>query len=323
MKFSTFAGVSLTVLGLAAAAFFAGPRTPVDTRVSFDATAIGADPAAWLEKQEAGIGGIREGLEKEIIWAFPQSRAKTPLAIVYVHGFSASKGEVRPVPDKLAASLGANLYYTRLAGHGQNGQAMLAGSVNGWVNDLAEALAIGRLIGERVIVIGTSTGGSLAVWGAAQKGMMDNVAGMMLISPNFAVQAQGSEILTLPWASKLVPIIAGDERSFEPANEAHGRLWTTRYPSLAVLPMAEMTKLARDTNVANIKIPALFVFSDADKVVRPDLTRQKAGQWGAKADMMVITASDDPYMHVIAGDALSPSTTEAVAAKALEWVKGL
>lgn len=319
MRFSTFAGVSLAVIGLAAAAFFSGPRTPVDTKVTFDAAGIGADPAAWLEKQEAGIGGIREGLEKEIIWAFPQSRAKTPLAIVYMHGFSASKGEVRPVPDKLAASLGANLYYTRLAGHGQNGPAMMAGSVSGWVNDLAEALAIGKLIGERVIVIGTSTGASLAVWGAAQKGMMDKVAGLMLVSPNFGVQAQGSEVLTLPWASKLVPLIAGDERSFEPVNEAHGRLWTSRYPSLALLPMAEMTKLARNTNVANIKIPVLFVFSDADKVVRPDLTRQKAAQWGGKADLMVITASDDPYMHVIAGDALSPSTTDAVAEKAAEW----
>lgn len=313
-----FAAV-LTLVVVLAAAFLFGPRTPVDTKVTFDAAAIGADPAAWLEKQEAGIAGIREGLEKEIIWAFPQSRAKTPLAIVYVHGFSASKGEIRPVPDRLAASLGANLYYTRLAGHGQNGAAMATASVNAWVNDLAEAMAIGRMIGERVIVIGTSTGASLAVWGAAQKGMMDTVAGLILVSPNFGVQSSGSQILTLPWASTLVPLIVGDERSFEPVNEAHGRLWTSRYPSLALLPMAEMTKLARDTNVANIKIPVLFVFSDGDKVVRADLTRQKAGQWGAKAEMMVITATDDPYVHVIAGDALSPSTTEAVAAKALEW----
>ena len=38
--------------------------------------------------------------------------------------------------------------------------------VNAWLNDLAEAVAIGREIGNRVIVIGTSTGGTLATFGA-------------------------------------------------------------------------------------------------------------------------------------------------------------
>ena len=92
---------------------------------------------------------IRPGLQKEIVWADPATKAKTPLAIVYIHGFSASKGEVRPLPDKVAAALGANLFYTRLTGHGQDGAAMANGSVNAWINDYAEAIAIGRAIGDR------------------------------------------------------------------------------------------------------------------------------------------------------------------------------
>ena len=64
--------------------------------------AIGDDPEAYLAREEAAVPDIRDGLEKEIIWANPMVHARTPLAIVYIHGFSASKGEVRPLPDKVA-----------------------------------------------------------------------------------------------------------------------------------------------------------------------------------------------------------------------------
>ena len=70
---------------------------------------------------------IRPGLQKEIVWANPATKTKTPLAIVYIHGFSASKGEVRPLPDKVASALGANLFFTRLTGHGEDGAAMAEG----------------------------------------------------------------------------------------------------------------------------------------------------------------------------------------------------
>ena len=41
---------------------------------------------------------------------------------------------------------------------------MADGSVNAWINDYAEAIAIGRAIGDKVVVIGTSTGASLATF---------------------------------------------------------------------------------------------------------------------------------------------------------------
>ena len=155
--------IVITALGLG---FLLGPREPVDTRVTFDPAKVGSDPDAYLAKSESEVAGIRDGLQKEIIWAFPNSKAKTKLAIVYIHGFSASKGEIRPVPDKVAAALGANLFYTRLTGHAQNGPAMAVATVNHWVNDYAEALAVGRSIGERVIIIAPSTGAGLATWAA-------------------------------------------------------------------------------------------------------------------------------------------------------------
>lgn len=314
--------LALVIVVLAATLLFAlGPRVPVDTAVSFDATAIGADPAAYLAASEAKVPGIRPGLEKEIVWADPALRTRTKLAVVYVHGFSASKGEVRPLPDKVAAALGANLFYTRLSGHGQDGAAMARASVNDWVNDLAEALAIGRLIGERVIIIATSTGGGLVTWAALQPGLLDGVDAMVLISPNYGVQAAGSFLLTMPWAAQLVPLVAGPERSWTPVNELAAKYWTTRYPTVATLPMAALTRLAATAEVEKASVPALFVISDRDQVVRPDITRLIEARWGAPHALVTVDRSGDPFNHVIAGDAMSPQTTDGLVERILGWLR--
>ena len=318
--------VSYALLIIAAAlavAFVAGPREPADTTVTFDPAKIGNDPDAYLAAAEAQVAGIRDGLQKEIIWAFPNSKAKTKLAIVYIHGFSASKGEIRPVPDKLAAALGANLYYARLTGHGQNGAAMAVASVNDWVNDFAEALAIGKAIGEKTVIIATSTGAGLATIAAADPGLSKQIDAMIFVSPNYGVQASGSYLLTMPFGRQIAHLLLGPEREFTPVNELHGSLWTPKYPTGALLPMAALTKLGRETMVENIKIPTLFIYAETDKVVRPDLTKERAARWGAKAQTHVVVNPEDPYQHVIAGDALSPSKTEEVTKRAQDFVQGL
>ncbi|MDP3897244.1 MAG: alpha/beta fold hydrolase [Mesorhizobium sp.] len=316
--------VALGAAAVALAALYAlGPRVAVDTRVTFDASSIGADPDAYLAAAEARFTNIRPGQAKEIVWAYPHSHAKTPLAIVYIHGFSASKGEVRPLPDKVAAALGANLFYTRLTGHSQDGAAMATASVNAWVNDVAEALAIVRAIGERLVVIGTSTGGSLTVWASAQKDLAADIAGLVLISPNFAVKASGAWLLTMPWGEKIAELVVGEERGFEPANDLQRAFWTTRYPTRATLPMAATVKLARSTAVEAITIPALFILSDADQVVDPEATKQIAARWGGPHAVRMVEQPGDPSSHVLAGDALSPSMTEPMAAEIVAWIKAL
>lgn len=315
--------VILVLLAALVLLFLLGPRVPVDTRITFDPSTIGDDPEAYLERTEGKVPGIREGLEKEIIWADPMIHAKTPISIVYIHGFSASKGEVRPLPDEVADELDANLFYTRLTGHGQDGAAMATASVHDWLNDYAEAIAIGREIGDKVVVIATSTGAALAVEAATQAGASDGVVAMALISPNFGIRATGSELLTLPWGKQMAELVIGKEYSFTPRNALQEQLWTTRYPSSALLPMAALTKLARNAPVENIKIPALFIFSDSDRVTRQELTREIAARWGAYHELVPVEGTGDSDNHVIAGDALSPSTTQFLAQRIEVWIKAV
>ncbi|WP_137934239.1 alpha/beta hydrolase [Mesorhizobium comanense] len=318
--------IVLAVLGLIAVlalAFALGPRVPVDTTIRFDPSVIGDDPQAYIARTEAAVPGIRDGLEKEIVWANPMVHAKTPLSIVYIHGFSASKGELRPLPDDVADALDANLFYTRLTGHGQDGEAMTQGSVNAWINDYEEALAIGRAIGDKVIVISTSTGGSLAAWAATQPGASEGVAAIAFISPNFGVKASGAEILTMPWGKQIAELVIGRERSFVPRNALHEKFWTYKYPVAATLPMQALTELAYAAPVEKAVIPALFIFSDSDKVVRPDRTREIAARWGAPHELVPVDDTGDPDNHVIAGDVLSPSTTAFLAQRISVWVEAV
>ncbi|TPN18133.1 alpha/beta hydrolase [Mesorhizobium sp. B2-3-3] len=318
--------IVLAVLGLIAVLALIlvfGPRVPVDTTIHFNPSVIGDDPQAYVAKVEAGVPGIREGLEKEIIWANPMVHAKTPLSIVYIHGFSASKGEVRPLPDEVAEQLDANLFYTRLTGHGEDGAAMTQGSVNAWINDYEEALAVGRAIGDKVIVISTSTGGSLAAWAATQPGASEGVAAIAFISPNFGVKASGAEMLTMPWGKQIAELVAGKDRSFVPHNALHEKFWTTSYPIAATMPMQALTELAYGAPVEKATIPALFIFSDMDKVVRPERTREIAARWAGAHELVPMESTGDPDNHVLAGDALSPSTTAFLVQRIAVWIEAV
>jgi alpha-beta hydrolase superfamily lysophospholipase len=313
----------IVILAIAAALWVVSPHEPVNLVSTFNASAVDADPSAYLARREAVFGDITPGAEKRIVWANgPGVRSGTVL--VYVHGFSATSEEIRPVPDLIATALGANLIYTRLAGHGRDGPALAAASVADWVLDLDEALAIADQIGDRIVLVTASTGSTLAA-AALTAGRDDRVAGLVMISPNFRIKNPLSAVLTFPAARIWVPLAFGSERAFEPANERHARWWTTRYPSSALFPMAALVKAARSLDFSGLTTPALFLFAETDQVVDHIETRKIADRWGGPVTIVNVTPGDgdDPFHHVIAGDILSPGQNAFVAKSIEDWVRGL
>jgi alpha-beta hydrolase superfamily lysophospholipase len=284
--------------------------------------ATAAETVASVMAAERLIDGVREGAAKEVVWAGAPGEV-TPLSVVYVHGFSATKAELRPVPDRVAEALGANLFLTRLAGHGRTGEALGRAEASHWMLDMAEALAVGKAIGERTLVIGTSTGAALAALSAVEPAGREGVAGYVLVSPNFGLQASGTSLLRLPFARTLAPLILGPERAWEPRNEAHAQGWTNRYPTEALVPMAAVTDAAFLTDYATATAPALFLLSDEDRVVDPEKAREVARRWGPAPGATVVPIAlapgDDPDAHVLAGDALSPGSTDTVVQAILDW----
>ena len=108
-----------------------------------------------------------------------------------------------------------------------------------------------------------------------------------------------------------------------PRNALHEKFWTYRYPIAATLPMQALTELAYGAPVEKATIPALFIFSDSDRVVREDRTREIAARWGGPHELVPVENSGDPDNHVIAGDALSPSTTAYLAQRIAVWVEAV
>ena len=87
--------------------------------------------------------------------------------------------------------------------------------------------------------------------------------------------------------------------------------------------MAKLVDIAVATQVENVAIPALFIISEGDTVVRPQATKAIAARWGATHLVHIVEDAEDPSQHVIAGDASSPGTTDELAKLIVDWVHTL
>lgn len=320
--FGNWFGRGLLSLGAISLVLWAfGPYEPVPLSADFNPARLKGGVAPHLARAEARYDDITPGTQKRVVWQPGFEERRTPVSILYVHGFSATSEEIRPVPDLVAQAMGANLVYTRLRGHGRGGAALAEASVADWMADLAEGLAAARAVGDRVAVIATSTGATLMAAALLDPEMSQDVGAVAFVSPNFGIHQRASVLLTLPGARYWVPLVAGGERSFAPQNDGQATYWTTRYPTKALMPMAALVRRVAGLDFARVETPALFWLSDADQVVRPDISRKIAARWGGETRVQAVTmgTGDDPNAHVIAGDILSPGQTDAAALAMVDW----
>jgi hypothetical protein len=136
-----------------------------------------------------------------------------------------------------------------------------------------------------VLVIATSTGGTLAAYAATEADMAVDVAGIVFVSPNFALAEPTGRVLQWPLAGLIAETLLGPERGFEPINEAQATYWTEWHPTMAVVRMGAIMREVRLRDLSLARMPALFVFSDADQVVSPPATRRVAERWGGPAQL--------------------------------------
>src|SRR5689334_20644428 len=150
------------------AVYFVGP-TPHKNRWSPDLPAVPQQPDE-LEKFVAANEAkhvLKPDNEARIVW-FDSTKSKTPYSVVYLHGFSASQEEGDPAHIDFAKKFGCNLYLARLADHGvDTTEQLLYFNGDRFWESSKEALQIGKAIGEKVILMSTSTGGTMALMLAA------------------------------------------------------------------------------------------------------------------------------------------------------------
>ncbi|MBX2849808.1 MAG: lantibiotic dehydratase family protein [Acidiferrobacterales bacterium] len=253
-----------------------------------------------LRESEASHTDIVTGAEKQIGW-FAVPGVKTPISIVYLHGFSATHKELSPMTEQLANRLKANVFYSRLTGHGRSDDAMAEATPLAWQKDSKEAYEVGATIGERVLLIGTSTGGTLTTWLSAQP-FTDKLLANVLISPNFALNGGGAWLMKNSAVLWLIKKINGEYRGFEPLNEFHAMYWTERYPIDALVPMLELLDEVDDLDKSKVRAPQMLIYSPNDQVIDVEKALDTAKEFSsAEVTVVPFTTSTDPSQHVLVG----------------------
>ena len=214
-----------------------------------------------------------------------------------------------------------NIFFTRLKGHGLDGQSLAEASFDDWMIDTKEAIDIGNVIGDKLILIGCSTGCSLIHTNLQYS---TNTKAVIYVSPNFGPKSYLGQLLRVPGAKFFIPYIFGKEHSFEPRSIDHARCWTTSYPIKALFAVKDSVVAAYKVKHNKIKEPILFWFSDDDQVVSARATRKIISKMGKNVSVHNphLTDKDDSSKHGVLGDILSSSQTKDGVKKIIIWLKG-
>ncbi|MCC8360001.1 alpha/beta hydrolase [Salinimicrobium sediminilitoris] len=202
---------------------------------------------AYIQKREKQLP-LREDNQARILWQQNEPQV-TEYSVVYLHGFGGSYRDGYPVNVKIADTLGANLYLARWAGHGMvAGEALEEFSPGAAWESAKEALVVGEKIDKKVIIMSTSTGGTLAFKLAAT--YPDKVHALINLSPYIEDETDGAFLLNSPWGYELASLVSfGDHMKVEHEKEIAAQYFDTIYPSRALVDLQVLlgTLISEDT----------------------------------------------------------------------------
>jgi pimeloyl-ACP methyl ester carboxylesterase len=253
--------------------------------------------------------------EARIVWA-DSSRKKTAYAIVYLHGFSASQKEGDPVHRRLAKEFGCNLYLSRLSDHGiDTTEALQAFTADRVWNSAKEALAIGNKLGDKVIVVGTSTGGTLGLMLAAQ--FPDKVAALINLSPNIAINNPAAFLLNGPWGLQIARMVMGGNYRVSKEDTVKGKFWNNKYRLEAAVELEELLETSMNKKTfEKVTQPCLTLYyykneQEQDPEVKVSAMLQMNQELGTPDSLKVIKDMPEAGAHVL-GSPLSSKDVEGV-----------
>jgi len=259
---------------------------------------------SWIDEKESKFNNIKEGNESRVIF-YDSVPKKTDISIVYLHGFSGSSQDGFPVHINIAKKLNSNIYLPRLFAHGLNSnEPLIEYTGEKYLDSAREALALGKTIGENVILMCTSTGCSAALTLAANH---PEVAALVMYAPNIRITHPLDFVATLPWGLYIVRLVEGGKYHYITDNwKDKEKFWTTKYRLEAPIEMQMLLETAMNEKIfRKIKVPTFSGFYykneiEQDNVVSVDAMRRMFKQLGTEDSLKLEIAFEDAGGHEIA-----------------------
>jgi pimeloyl-ACP methyl ester carboxylesterase len=209
--------------------YLLGP-TPSQPRI--DATLPPVKPdiqllAAQIADSESRVAGIKMDNQARIIWADSTAKRRTPFSVVYLHGLGGSQGDGFPLHLEFSRLYSCNLYLSRLYDHGIDSQDALRNlSPKNYLESASRAISIGKRLGDKVILMATSTGATLALIIASYH---PEIAALILYSPNIDFHNKATSFLVKPWGLQLVRLAQGGSYVVSDDPDSVRKYWYSKY----------------------------------------------------------------------------------------------
>jgi esterase/lipase len=324
----------LGIVALLLVVYLLGPRpaVPVFAQKQYPPAASLAALEAGIRASEAAEPGIKPGCEAKIVWADTAHKVKTPVALLYLHGFGASREEGAPLPEDLARRFGCNLYLARMDEHGvEEGDGNLCEmTADTYVESAEQALAVAQQLGDSVVILGTSGGGGLGIFLCSRH---PEVKGLVTWSPAVRVFRKSAGLLTGPWALQLARWVTGKSHNDWPYRkpEQQRPYWTNHQCWEGVVQFTMFLKHAMTPQTfAAIRCPVFAGYyyeneENQDKTVSVAAMREMVSQLGTPAARRREMAFPNARDHVIGSRILSSDWqgVERESAKFMEEVMGM
>ena len=300
MKFLKVIALLLIVLILI---YLVGPKpeTPKFNNNLPELPSVALDLETLIWKKETEVL-LKPDNYARIIWN-DSTKSITEYSIVYLHGFTASQEEGDPVHVQFARKFGCNLFLSRLDEHGVvSMDPMLHLTAEKLWESAKRAFAIGKKIGKKVILVGTSTGGTLALKLAAE---FPEVAGLILLSPNIEINDGAAWALNNPWGLQLARMVRGKYIYAKDTTTQYKKYWHHKYRAEAVVQLQELLETTmKETTFRKITQPLLLLYyykdeDNQDGVVKVSAMKRMFEQVQTPAHLKQSVAVPGAGDHVI------------------------
>jgi pimeloyl-ACP methyl ester carboxylesterase len=268
----------LILLSLFVVIYVLGPRpdTPVLDGKLPNVTADLSRLEAEVIDYEKNIKSIKPNNEARIIWADSSKKQKTLYSVVYIHGFSASQLEGDPIHKNFAKRYNCNLYLARLEEHGIDTLDIFKNlTPEKLLASTKRAVAIGKRLGEKVIIMATSAGGMQSLYITSQN---PDIYGLIIYSPLIDFYSSSSSLLDKPWGLQIAEAVMGDNpRAIPEEKKGEAKYWTKKYRLEGLIALKSLVNhTMTHENFAKIKQPIFVGYYYKDEENQDKIVSVKA-----------------------------------------------